>query len=61
MLRRLSIRLGAPAFPGSILRFTGEVTDVVVREAEQLVDVAFRADTAVGEHLSGTATLSLML
>jgi acyl dehydratase len=45
MLRRLAIRLGVPVFPGHTLTYTGEVTGL-------------RRD---GEHVSGTATLTLPL
>jgi acyl dehydratase len=59
MVRHLSIRLGVPVFPGTALRYTGEVTGVEVDGGDGLVDVAFRATTPLGEHVTGTARLSL--
>jgi acyl dehydratase len=59
MLTNLSIRLGVPVFPGSTLTFTGAVTGVEARADDVLVRVAFRAANALGDHATGTATLSL--
>ena len=59
LLRRLSIRLGVPVFPGSTLTFRGEVTEVREQDGEQLVDVSFTASNDLGDHATGTATLSL--
>ena len=59
MLRRLAIRLGVPVFPGDRLVYTGEVTRVADDGDEGVVDVAFRATTPLGEHVTGTATLTL--
>ena len=59
MLKRLALRLGAPAMPGSTLTFTGTVTAVHAVDGGVLVDVALRASNDLGDHASGTATLSL--
>ncbi|HWP65076.1 MAG TPA: MaoC/PaaZ C-terminal domain-containing protein [Candidatus Limnocylindria bacterium] len=59
MVKRLAIRLGLPVFPGSTLVYTGEVTGRTEAGRTGLVEVAFRATTELGEHLSGTATLDL--
>jgi len=59
MLRNLAIRLGVPVFPGTELAYTGEVTGVAVEGDEGVVDVAFRATTPIGEHVTGTARLTL--
>ena len=59
MLRKLAIRLGVPAFAGSTLTFNGEITRVEERDDERLVDVAITASTHLGDHATGTATLSL--
>ena len=61
MLKRIAIRLGVPVHPGSMLSFTGTVTDVI-RPAETgptLVEVDFRAANDLGDHVTGTATLAL--
>lgn len=61
MLKKLSIRLGVPSFPNDPLRFTGEVTGTSAgADGEGLVEVAFRGSNSLGDHVSGTATLSLL-
>ncbi len=59
MVRRLAIRLGVPVFPGSMLTFTGTVTATRRDGDDGLVDVDLRAATDLGDHLTGSATLSL--
>jgi acyl dehydratase len=59
MVRRLSIRLGVPVFPGSTLTFTGEVTAATVDGAERVVEVGFRARNELGDHATGTATVTI--
>ena len=60
MVKKLSIRLGVPAFPGDPLRFTGTVTGKSRGEADGFVEVAFSGTNSLGEHVSGTAVLSLL-
>ncbi len=59
MIRRLAIRLGVPVFPGSTLVFAGTVTGTSRGTDEDLVEVQLRAATQLGDHLTGTATISL--
>jgi acyl dehydratase len=59
MVKRLSIRLGVPTFPGTTLTFTGRVERVEETGGERLVDVSLRATNDLGDHVTGTATLSL--
>ena len=61
MVRRLAIRLGVPVFPGHTLTYTGRVTAVDRDGEEGIVEVELRADNELGEHVSGTATVSLPL
>ena len=61
MLKKLAIRLGVPAFPGSTLTFNGSVTGKVEGDGEGLVEVAFAGTNDLGDHVSGTATLSVPL
>ena len=61
MVRRLAIRLGVPVFPGDTLVYTGEVTGRSTGDGEGVVEVAFRAATALGDHVSGSATVTLPL
>ncbi len=60
-MRKIAIRLGAPAIPGKVLRFTGEVSQVRQEGGELLVEVAVRAATDLGDHATGTVSLSLPL
>jgi acyl dehydratase len=59
MVKRLSIRLGVPVHPGSTLRFTGTVTATSRDGDDGIVDVEFRATNDLGDHVTGTATVSL--
>jgi acyl dehydratase len=59
MLRSIAIRLGAPAVPGYALRFTGQVIRACREDGERLVEVAVRAATDLGDHATGTVTLTL--
>ena len=59
MVERLSIRLGVPVFPGSTLTFTGAVTAVTTEGAEVVVEVEFRAGNQLGDHATGTATVTI--
>ncbi len=59
MLRSISVRLGAPAVPGHVLRFTGHVAHVDVRDGERVLQVAVRAANDLGSHVTGTVVLSL--
>ena len=61
MVRKVAIRLGLPAYGGSVLEYTGTVTGKSQTGDEGLVEVAFRATTDSGEHLSGTAVIGLPL
>lgn len=59
LLRRIALRLGVPAYAGSTLTFTGSVTGIARGDDEVLVDVSISATNDLGEHVGGTATLSL--
>jgi acyl dehydratase len=61
MIKRIAIRLGAPVFPGSVLTYSGEVTATSQAGDEGIVEVAFQAANELGEHVSGTATVTLPL
>jgi acyl dehydratase len=61
MVKRLAIRLGVPQFPGDTLTYTGTVTRVERDGDQALVDVEFNATNDLGEHVGGTATVSLPL
>lgn len=59
LVRRLSIRLGVPVFPGSTLAFSGTVTGVEPRGDEVHVEIELRAATDLGDHATGTAVVAL--
>ncbi len=59
MVRKIAIRLGVPAVPGQILRFTGEVVATRHEGDEGVVEVAIRAANDLGDHATGTVELSL--
>jgi acyl dehydratase len=60
MVKNLSIRLGVPAYPNDPLRFTGSVKGKSEGEGEGLVEVEFKAANSLGNHVTGTAVLSLV-
>jgi len=58
MLRRIAIRLGGPAVPGYVLRFTGRVVDEQRDGSELVTEVAVRAANDLGDHATGTVVLT---
>ena len=61
MVRHLAIRLGVPLMPGATLTFTGAITGLEADGDDGRVDIEFRAATAIGDHVTGTATVTLPL
>jgi acyl dehydratase len=59
MIKRLAIRLGVPLFPETVLTYSGSVTATRIEGAEGIVEVELRASTPLGDHVTGTAVLSL--
>ncbi|MCV7220539.1 MaoC family dehydratase [Mycolicibacterium elephantis] len=60
MVKKLSIRLGVPAYPNDPLRFEGSVTGKSSANGEGSVEVAFKGTNSLGDHVTGTAVLSLL-
>jgi acyl dehydratase len=60
MVKKLSIRLGVPAYPNDPLRFEGSVTGKSTTDGEGLVEVTFKGTNSLGDHVKGTAVLSLL-
>jgi acyl dehydratase len=61
MLRKLSIRLGVPCYPGSTLTFTGSVEEKSPDgESPRIVKVAFVGANDLGDHIAGTGTLEFL-
>lgn len=61
MLRSISIRLGAPALPDQILRFSGQVVRSGQEGEEIVVEVEIRAANQLGDHATGRVVLTLPL
>jgi acyl dehydratase len=59
MLRNTKIRLGAPAVPGKPLRFSGQVASKEEAGDEYVLQIAVRAANDLGDHATGTVTLTL--
>jgi uncharacterized OB-fold protein len=53
-VRSISIRLGAPAYPGDTLTFTGAVT----ADDDGVLTVAVRGAVAAGDHVTGTVVVA---
>lgn len=60
LVKKLSIRLGVPAYPNDPMRFTGSVTEKSAADGEGLVEITFKGTNSLGDHVSGTAVLSLL-
>ncbi len=60
MVTRLSIRLGVPAFAGSVLTMTGRVATVRPDDTGAFVDIELSATNDLGDHVVGTATVHLL-
>jgi hypothetical protein len=55
ILRSVAIRLGAPNYPGDTMRMTGKVSAL---EGDE-VHLEIHGTNSLGEHVSGTVSLSL--
>ena len=58
-LKSIAIRLGAPAMPNYLLRFTGTVVRTERTGDLGLVDVALKGTTDIGDHVTGNVVLLL--
>jgi acyl dehydratase len=61
MVKSIRIRLGAPAVPGKSLCFTGRVATKTESAQECILELQVRAANDLGDHASGTVTLSVPL
>jgi acyl dehydratase len=61
MLASIKIRLGAPAVPGKPLRFSGRVAAKSEADGACVLELSVRAANDLGDHATGTVTLSLPL
>lgn len=55
VIKKVSIRLGVPNYPGDTMRLTGHVAQVEGAS----VEVEIRGTNALGDHVSGTVRLEL--
>ena len=61
MIRKIEIRLGAPAIPGQPLRFSGQVSKTSHQADEYVMEVAIRAANELGDHATGSVVVTLPL
>ena len=61
MIRKIAIRLGAPAIPGQPLRFSGQVSKTSDQGDEYVMEVAIRAANELGDHATGSVVVTLPL
>jgi acyl dehydratase len=60
VLKKIAIRLGAPAIPNTTLRFTGVVTRVDDAGPDRReIEVELRGATEIGDHVTGSVVLTL--
>lgn len=63
VLRKVAIRLGAPNYPGDVLRLTGQIValeDVALEgENRSLIEVAVIGDNRIGRHVTGKVTVAI--
>jgi hypothetical protein len=57
VLKKVSIRLGVPNHPGDTMQMTGVVT--AKDDAAGTIEVSVRGANRLGDHVTGTVTLSL--
>jgi hypothetical protein len=56
VLRKLSVRLSAPNYPGDTMTFAGSIA---AKNAGDLIDIALCGRNALGNHVTGTITIEL--
>ncbi|GHG59825.1 MaoC family dehydratase [Streptomyces griseocarneus] len=64
VLRKVSIRLGVPNYPGDTLLLTGSINSICADErlaegAARLAEVAVVGTNSLGRHVTGTVTVAL--
>ena len=60
-IRKVSIRLGVPNYPGDCMRLTGVVTSRSEADGSGLVEVGVTGANQLGKHVTGTVVLALPL
>ena len=59
LLRGIAIRLGAPNFPGDVMRLSGRVKSVEAHNGGGIVEVEVRGANSMGDHVTGTVKVAL--
>ncbi|MHB8511620.1 MAG: MaoC family dehydratase [Actinomycetota bacterium] len=54
-LRKISIRLGVPTYPGDTMRLTGRVASV----NERVIEIEVKGSNEIGDHVTGTVSVEL--
>jgi acyl dehydratase len=60
-VKKIAIKLGVPAVPHQVLRFTGEVVSKTAQGEECVIEVTVQAVNDAGHHATGTATITVPL
>jgi len=55
-IKRIQLKLGAPNFPGDSMLLSGKVNAV----ADSIIDVEFKGKNGLGNHVTGTASLTIL-
>ncbi len=58
-IKKIDVKLGAPAVPNKVLKFTGQAITEREEGAERVIEVAVNAANELGNHASGTVELTL--
>jgi acyl dehydratase len=56
VIRRVSIRLGAPNYPGDTMKLTGQVVE---KREDNVVELSVRGTNNLGDHVTGTVEVAL--
>ncbi|MEU6952120.1 MaoC family dehydratase [Streptomyces sp. NPDC045714] len=61
VLHKVAIRLGAPNYPGDVMRLAGRVTELAGPAGEEPVraTIAVTGDNGIGRHVTGTVIVTL--
>ena len=54
-IQRIQLKLGAPNFPGDTMTMSASIVAI----NDELIEVEFKGKNGLGNHVSGTATLSM--
>ena len=59
VLRKVSIRLGAPNYPGDTMHLTGQVVSKDMDQGAGVIEISVRGANSLGDHVSGTVKVSV--